>query len=320
MTATRVIITGGAGFIGSHLCDRFLADGWRVTAVDNLVTGSLDNLRHLESEARFDFVEADLIEGLPVSGEVDAILHFASPASPLDYQQLPIATMRVGSEGTRHALEVARAHRATLLMASTSEVYGDPQVHPQREGYWGHVNPIGPRSVYDEAKRFSEAMVTAYRRSLQVDTRIIRIFNTYGPRMRIGDGRVVPAFMERVILGRPLTIFGDGSQSRSFCYVDDLVDGIARMLASGQPGPVNLGNPVETTIRELAELVLELFGGGASARYTAHPLPEDDPKVRCPDISQARELLGWTPVVPLRDGLGRCEAYFREAVSSQAHR
>ena len=317
----RVVITGGAGFIGSHLSDRFLADGWRVTAVDSFITGDLSNVAHLASDARFTLIEADVSDGFDVEGEVDAVLHFASPASPIDYQQLPIETMRVGSEGTRHALDLARSRGAIFLMASTSEVYGDPEMHPQREGYWGNVNPIGPRSVYDEAKRFSEAMVASYRRSLGVDARLIRIFNTFGPRMRIGDGRVVPAFMERVIREQPLTVFGDGSQSRSFCYVSDLVDGIARMVASDQAGPINLGNPTETTIRELAELVLELFGEGRTAHFEARPLPEDDPKVRCPDISLARERLGWSPTVDLRDGLARCEAYFRAAVAraDEAH-
>ncbi len=311
----RVVITGGAGFIGSHLSDRFLGDGWRVCAVDNFVTGDPNNVAHLGADPRFELLEADVSDGFDVPGDVDAVLHFASPASPIDYQQLPIETMRVGSEGTRHALDLARRNAAVFLMASTSEVYGDPEMHPQREAYWGNVNPIGPRSVYDEAKRFSEAMVASYRRTLGVDARLIRIFNTYGPRMRIGDGRVVPAFMERVIRRQPLTVFGDGSQSRSFCYVADLVDGIARMVAGDHAGPMNLGNPVETTIRQLAELVLELFGEGRTAHFEAHPLPEDDPKVRCPDIGLAREVLGWEPTVTLRDGLARCEAYFREAVA-----
>ena len=311
----HMVITGGAGFIGSHLCDVFLAEGWRVTVVDDLSTGTLSNLAHLEHESRFDVIEQDVSDWLPRFTRVDAILHLASPASPKDYLERPIETMRVGAEGTRHCLDLATERGATFLLTSTSEVYGDPLVHPQTEDYWGNVNPHGFRSVYDEAKRFAEAMTFAYRRTHGTDTRIVRLFNTYGPRMRIGDGRVVPAFMEKVILGEPLQIHGDGSQTRSFGFVDDTVEGIRRMLHSEHPGPINLGNPEERTIRDLAELCIEIFGEG-NETLEFGPLPDDDPKVRKPDITLAGEVLGWKPTISLREGLQRSADYFRQAVKA----
>jgi dTDP-glucose 4,6-dehydratase len=311
----RMVITGGAGFIGSHLCDRFLADGWEVVAIDSLLTGQIENLAHLDREPRFTFIEADITTPIMLTGPVDAVLNFASPASPIDYQKLPLETLKVGSHGTWHGLELAMAKGASFLMASTSEVYGDPQVHPQSESYWGHVNPLGLRSVYDEAKRYAESVTRAFGRTHDVPTQIIRIFNTYGPRMRIGDGRVVPAFMERVLKKEPLCVFGDGSQSRSFCYVDDLVEGIARMVESGHGGPMNLGNPDEHTILELAQICIEMFGGEPGEIRFA-PLPSDDPKVRQPDISLARQELGWKPSVSLEYGLRRSADYFREALGA----
>ena len=310
-----MVITGGAGFIGSHLSDVFLAEGWRVTVVDDLSTGTLDNLAHLANESRFDVIEQDVSDWLPRFTRVDAILHLASPASPKDYLERPIETMRVGAEGTRHCLDLATERGATFLLTSTSEVYGDPLVHPQTEDYWGNVNPHGFRSVYDEAKRFAEAMTFAYRRTHGTDTRVVRLFNTYGPRMRIGDGRVVPAFMEKVILGQPLQIHGDGNQTRSFGYVADTIEGIRRMLHSDHPGPINLGNPEERSIRDLAELCIEVFGiGNESIEFG--PLPDDDPKVRRPDISLAREVLGWDPTISLREGLLLSADYFRDAVKA----
>ena len=311
----HVVITGGAGFIGSHLCERYLAEGARVTAVDNFSTGAPKNLSTFDSEARFELIQADVSEGLPTLRDATLVLHFASPASPIDYQNLPIETMRVGSEGTRHALDLARVSGARFLLASTSEVYGDPEVHPQPEGYWGNVNPIGPRAVYDEAKRFAEAMTVTYRRSAGVDGRIIRIFNTYGPKMQLGDGRVVPTFLSNCLRGEDLPIFGNGHQSRSFCYVDDLVDGIVLFMASEQRGPMNLGNPREVTIGELAATCLELFGDGRS-QLVHRSLPTDDPKRRKPDITLARETLGWEPKVDLREGLQRSAPYFRTAVAA----
>ena len=310
----HVVITGGAGFIGSHLCERYLAEGHRVTAVDNLCTGSIANLSSVADDPRFDYIEADVSDGMPPLKDASLVLHFASPASPIDYQNLPIATMRVGSEGTRHALDLARDSGARFLLASTSEVYGDPEVHPQPEGYWGNVNPIGPRAVYDEAKRFAEAMTVTYRRSCGVDGRIIRIFNTYGPRMQLGDGRVVPTFLSRCLRGEDLPVFGNGHQSRSFCYVDDLVHGVVLMMASEQRGPMNLGNPREVTIRELAATCLELFGDGRS-QIVHRSLPTDDPKRRKPDITVARETLGWEAQIDLREGLIRSAPYFRDAVA-----
>ena len=311
----HVVITGGAGFIGSHLCESYLAEGARVIAVDNLATGDLSNPSDFEKDPHFDYIEADVSEGLPAIKDATLVMHFASPASPVDYQKLPIETMRVGSEGTRHALDLARLSGARFLLASTSEVYGDPEVHPQPEGYWGNVNPIGPRAVYDEAKRFAEAMTVTYRRSCGVDGRIIRIFNTYGPRMQMGDGRVVPTFLSKCIKGEDLPIFGNGHQSRSFCYIDDLVHGITLLMNSEQRGPMNLGNPREVTIRELAATCLELFGERGS-QLVHRSLPTDDPKRRKPDITLARETLGWEPKVDLREGLLRSAPYFQKAVAA----
>ena len=311
----RVVITGGAGFLGSHLCERFLAEGWGVLCVDNLLTGNKDNVAHLLSDERFEFMEHDVTQYIEVDGSVDAILHFASPASPIDYLELPIQTLKVGSLGTHNALGLARAKSARFLLASTSECYGDPLVHPQTEDYWGNVNPVGPRGVYDEAKRFAEAMTMAYHRYHGVETRIVRIFNTYGPRMRLNDGRALPAFMSQALRGEPLTIFGDGSQTRSFCYVDDLVEGIWRLLASDHPEPVNIGNPREMTIREFADQVIELTGSNSEVTY--QDLPVDDPKVRQPDITRARTVLGWEPQVTLEDGLARTLDWFRLRVTEQ---
>jgi dTDP-glucose 4,6-dehydratase len=305
----RVVITGAAGFLGSHLTDRFLAEGHEVVGVDNLITGDAVNLAHLEAEKRFTFSRHDVSRGLSVDGPLDGVLHLASPASPIDYLEHPIATLDVGSLGTRNALELARANRARFFMASTSEVYGDPLEHPQRETYWGNVNPVGPRSVYDEAKRFSEALTMAYHREHGLDTRIVRIFNTYGPRMRARDGRVVSNFIVQALAGEPLTIYGQGSQSRSFCYVSDEVDGIYRLFMHGDAQPTNIGNPDEFTVRELASLVLELTG--STSKLVFRPLPTDDPKVRRPDITRARERLGWVPRVPLREGLKRTIDWFR---------
>jgi len=308
----RVVITGAAGFLGSHLSDRFLADGHDVVGVDNFLTGRPMNIAHLEAEPRFTFVETDVSNGLDVSGPVDGVLHFASPASPPDYQAFPVETLRVGSAGTLHALELARRHDARFFMASTSEVYGDPLVHPQPESYWGNVSSTGPRSMYDEAKRFSEAAVMTYRRHHGVDTRIVRIFNTYGPRMRPEDGRVVSNFVVQALRGSPLTVYGDGSQTRSFCYVSDLVEGITRLFHSRHQEPTNIGNPVEFTMLELAEQVLAETGSTSEVEFL--PLPADDPKVRQPDITLAREALGWSPVVPLREGLRHTVAWFRQEV------
>jgi dTDP-glucose 4,6-dehydratase len=304
-----VLITGAAGFLGSHLSDRFLAEGHEVVGVDNLITGDSSNLAHLQHDQRFRFSRQDVSRALEVDGSVDGVLHFASPASPIDYLEHPIATLDVGSLGTRNALELARARGARFFMASTSEVYGDPLEHPQRETYWGNVNPIGPRSVYDEAKRFSEALTMAYHRQHGLDTRIVRIFNTYGPRMRARDGRVVSNFVVQALAGEPLTMYGDGSQSRSFCYVSDEVDGIYRLFMHGDAEPTNIGNPDEFTVRELADLVLELTG--SKSKIVARPLPIDDPKVRRPDITRAREMLGWSPRVPLREGLRHTIEWFK---------
>jgi len=308
----RVLVTGAAGFLGSHLCDRLLADGHRVIAMDNYLTGNSGNLAHLRSEPAFQFVLHDVTNFIEVQGPLDGVLHFASPASPVDYLDYPIQTLKVGSLGTHKALGLSRAKGARFLLASTSEVYGDPLVHPQPESYWGNVNPVGPRGVYDEAKRFAEALTMAYHRSHRLDTRVVRIFNTYGPRMRPLDGRVVSNFIVQALKGEPLTIYGDGSQTRSFCYVDDLIDGIARLFERGGPDPTNLGNPHEFTVRQLAQLVLRLTG--SRSPMVEHPLPTDDPKVRQPDITRARETLGWEPRVSLEDGLTRTIAYFREIV------
>ncbi len=308
----RVLVTGAAGFLGSHLCDRLLADGHRVIAMDNYLTGNSGNLAHLRSEPAFQFVLHDVTNFIEVQGPLDGVLHFASPASPVDYLDYPIQTLKVGSLGTHKALGLSRAKGARFLLASTSEVYGDPLVHPQPESYWGNVNPVGPRGVYDEAKRFAEALTMAYHRSHRLDTRVVRIFNTYGPRMRPLDGRVVSNFIVQALKGEPLTIYGDGSQTRSFCYVDDLIDGIARLFERGGPDPTNLGNPHEFTVRQLAQLVLKLTG--SRSPIVEHPLPTDDPKVRQPNITRARETLGWEPRVSLEDGLTRTIAYFREIV------
>jgi dTDP-glucose 4,6-dehydratase len=309
----RVLITGAAGFLGSHLTDRFLADGHDVVGMDNFITGRPDNLAHLGANPRFTFVQHDVSNFIEVSGPLDGVLHFASPASPRDYLEFPIQTLKVGSLGTHKALGLAKAKSARFLLASTSEVYGDPLVHPQPESYWGNVNPVGPRGVYDEAKRFAEAMTMAYHRYHQVDTRIVRIFNTYGPRMRHRDGRVVSNFIGQALRGEPLTMYGEGNQTRSFTYVDDLVEGITRLFHGGAPEPTNIGNPVEFTVAQLAERVLALTG--SASRIVREPLPEDDPKVRQPDITRARALLGWEPRVPLDEGLRRTVAYFQSEMA-----
>ena len=311
----RFIVTGGAGFIGSHLVDRILGEGHDVVAVDNLITGSLDNVAHLRDEPRFTFVRHDVTKPLHVEGPVHGILHFASPASPEDYLRFPIQTLKVGSLGTHNVLGIAKSKDAPVVVASTSEVYGDPLVHPQVESYWGNVNPVGPRSCYDEAKRFQEALTMAYHRMHGVRTRIVRIFNTYGPRMRLADGRVLPNFLCQALRGRPLTLYGDGSQTRSFCYVSDLVDGIWRLLHTEEPFPVNLGNPNELTIRQFGERILE--STGSSSRFEMRPLPEDDPKVRRPDITRARALLRWEPKVSLQDGLESTVRDFRRRLSAE---
>ncbi len=305
----RIVITGGSGFLGSHLCERYVSDGHEVVCVDNFLTGARRNTDHLLVEKNFSRVEADVSDRMPVEGPLDAVLHFASPASPMDFLKHPIETLKVGSHGTIHCAELARRHGARLLLASTSEIYGDPLEHPQRETYWGHVNPIGPRSVYDEAKRFSESAVMAYHRTHGLDTRILRIFNTYGPRMQIGDGRALPTFCVQALRGEPITVFGDGSQTRSFCYVSDMVEGICRLLASDCTEPVNLGNPSEVTIRELVDEILELTGSRSQVLY--EPLPQDDPRQRRPDISRAKSVLGWEPLVPRREGLRRMIDYIR---------
>ncbi len=298
----RALVTGGAGFIGSHLCERLLGDGLEVVCMDNLITGDLANVEHLFHDKDFTFVHQDVTNFIHVSGPLDYVLHFASPASPIDYLELPIQTLKVGSLGTHKALGLAREKQARFLLASTSEVYGDPLVHPQTEDYWGNVNPVGPRGVYDEAKRFAEAMVMAYQRTHGMETRIVRIFNTYGPRMRLEDGRVLPSFMCQALKGEDLTVFGDGSQTRSFCYVDDLVLGLMRLLRSDEKLPVNLGNPREMTIREFGEAILKVTGSRSG--FVERPLPVDDPKVRQPDITKAKRVLGgWEPKVGLEDGL-----------------
>ena len=307
----RVVVTGGAGFLGSHLCEQLLARGDEVVCVDNLVTGDHGNIAPFLDEARFSFHQLDISEPFDVDGAVDAVLNFASPASPPDYLRLPIETLKVGSFGTMHALDLAHENNARFLTASTSEVYGDPHVHPQTESYWGNVNPIGPRSVYDEAKRFGEAITMAYHRTFGVDTRLVRIFNTYGPRMRAGDGRVVSNFIVQALTGQPITIYGDGGQTRSFCFVEDEVRGFLALLdADGIHDPVNIGNPNEFTILELAEIVLEVVGSRAELVF--EPLPQDDPTQRKPDITRARELLGWEPVVQLREGVARTAKYFAD--------
>jgi dTDP-glucose 4,6-dehydratase len=305
----RVLITGAAGFLGSHLADRFLKDGHSVVGLDNFITGNPENIAHLTGHERFEFVRHNISTYTYVGGPLDGVLHFASPASPVDYLEHPIATLKVGALGTHNALGLAKEKGARFFLASTSEVYGDPLVHPQPESYWGNVNPIGPRGVYDEAKRFAEAITMAYHRYHAVDTRIVRIFNTYGPRMRADDGRAIPAFIGQALEGRPLTVAGDGSQTRSICFVDDTVEGIYRLFMNGDPEPTNIGNPNEFTVQQLAELVVELTG--TKSKIELHPLPTDDPKVRKPDITRARTMLGWEPMVTLRDGVTRTIEYFR---------
>ena len=315
MTAKRAVVTGGAGFLGSHLCDALLGEGWNVVVVDNLLTGRRTNLAHLKSDSRFELVERDICEPFDV-GRFDYIFHFASPASPVDYMIHGLPTLKVGSLGTFHALDLARKYGAKYLVSSTSECYGDPLEHPQTETYWGNVNPIGPRSVYDESKRFTEAVTMAYHRYHQVDTRIVRIFNTYGPRMQINDGRVVPNFMKQALCGEELTVYGNGLQTRSFCYVSDEVDGFLRLAKSDEHLPVNIGNPNEFTMLECAQMVLKVTGSKSQIRY--EPLPQDDPKQRRPDITKAQQLLGWEPKVDLETGLRKSLAYFQQAVAAEA--
>jgi dTDP-glucose 4,6-dehydratase len=306
----RAIVTGGAGFLGSHLCERLLDEGYEVVCLDNFLTGRPDNVAHLVERPGFRLIRCDVTDYVHVPGPVDAVLHFASPASPIDYLQLPIHTLKVGSIGTLHALGLARDKGARFLLASTSEVYGDPLVHPQPETYWGNVNPVGPRGVYDEAKRFAEALTMAYRSTHGLNTAIVRIFNTFGPRQRPSDGRAIPTFVRQALKGEPLTVAGDGRQTRSICYVDDMVEGIVRMLHSDHPGPMNLGNPHELSILELATWIRDLAGSSSEVVFV--PRPEDDPGVRQPDISLAREVLGWEPKVPVEDGLRRTIAWFRD--------
>jgi dTDP-glucose 4,6-dehydratase len=305
----RVLITGAAGFLGSHLCDRFIHDGFDVIGMDNLITGDLKNIGHLFKLKEFEFYQHDVSKFIHVSGHLDYILHFASPASPIDYLKIPIQTLKVGSLGTHNCLGLALAKKARILVASTSEVYGDPLVHPQHESYWGNVNPVGPRGVYDEAKRFQEAITMAYNNFHQVETRIVRIFNTYGPRMRLNDGRALPAFIGQALRGEDLTVFGDGSQTRSFCYVDDLVEGIWRLLFSDYALPVNIGNPDEISLLDFAQEIIKLTGSKQKIVYK--PLPEDDPKQRQPDISKAKQLLNWVPLIGRAEGLLRTYAYFK---------
>jgi dTDP-glucose 4,6-dehydratase len=315
MNSSRALVTGGAGFLGSHLCDALLGEGYAVVAADNLLTGRLSNLEHLRNDSRFEFLEQDVCAPIQC-GAVNYVFHFASPASPVDYAAHGIETLRVGSFGTFEALEIAKKHSARFMMASTSECYGDPLEHPQRETYWGHVNPIGPRSVYDEAKRFSEAVTMAYHRYHKVDTRILRIFNTYGPRMQINDGRVIPNFMWQALRGENLTVYGDGSQTRSFCYVSDEVEGIVRLSKSSEHEPVNIGNPTEFTILDCAKRVVAASGSASKIQF--EPLPQDDPKQRRPDISKARRLLGWEPKVDLETGLKLSLEYFKKAVQERS--
>ncbi len=314
----RVLITGGAGFLGSHLCDRFIKEGYHVIAMDNLITGDLKNIEHLFKLPNFEFYHHDVSKFIHVPGQLDYILHFASPASPIDYLKIPIQTLKVGSLGIHNCLGLARVKNARVLIASTSEVYGDPLVHPQTEEYWGNVNPVGPRGVYDEAKRFQEAMTMAYHTFHGLETRIVRIFNTYGPRMRLNDGRVLPAFIGQALRGEDLTMFGDGSQTRAFCYVDDLVEGIYRLLLSDYAQPVNIGNPDEITIKEFGEEIIKLTG--TSQKLISLPLPTDDPKQRKPDITKAKELLGWEPKVSRAEGLKITYEYFKSLSPEDLHR
>ena len=315
MPKKRILITGGAGFLGSHLSDRFLKEGYYVIVMDNLITGSLSNIEHLMHRDDFQFFHGDVSNYVHIPGELDYILHFASPASPIDYLKMPIQTLKVGSLGTHNCLGLARAKNARILVASTSEVYGDPNVHPQPESYWGNVNPIGPRGVYDEAKRFQEAMTMAYHTFHGLETRIIRIFNTYGPRMRLNDGRALPAFLGQALRGEDITVFGDGSQTRSFCYVDDLVEGIYRLLLSDYAQPVNIGNPDEISIKDFAEEIIKLTGTDQKIVY--QPLPKDDPMQRKPDITRAKEVLGWEPTVSRSEGLKITYEYFKEQIKSE---
>lgn len=309
MAAKRVLITGAAGFLGSHLCDRFIKDGYSVVGMDNLITGDLSNIGHLFKLEQFEFYHHDVSRFIHVSGDLDYILHFASPASPIDYLKIPIQTLKVGSLGTHNCMGLAKAKGARILVASTSEVYGDPLVHPQNEEYWGNVNPVGPRGVYDEAKRFQEAITMAYHNFHGLETRIVRIFNTYGPRMRLNDGRALPAFIGQALRGEDLTVFGDGSQTRSFCYVDDLVDGIVKLLMSDYHLPVNIGNPDEISLKDFAEEIIRLTG--TTQKIVYKPLPMDDPKQRKPDISRAKQLLGWEPKVNRKEGLAKTYEYFK---------
>ena len=308
----RALVTGGAGFLGSHLCEFLLGRGLQVVCMDNLITGTVGNIEHLAGNENFKFIKQDVTEYLYLPGPLDFIFHFASPASPIDYLELPIQTLKVGSLGTHKTLGLAKAKDATFLLASTSEVYGDPLIHPQKEDYWGNVNPIGPRGVYDEAKRFAEALTMAYHRYHGVDTRIVRIFNTYGPRMRAHDGRVVPAFICQALAGEPLSIFGDGSQTRSFCFVADLIDGIYKLATSSQTDPVNIGNPREMTVRQFAELIIQLTDSSSQLEFRR--LPVDDPKIRQPDITRAKKVLGWEPRVKLEDGLSQTIDWFRNKI------
>ena len=312
MFKPTAVVTGGAGFLGSHLCDRLLAEGFKVVCVDNLITGNINNISHLAGKEDFSFVKHDITNYIFIPGRIDYILHFASPASPIDYLKLPIQTLKVGSLGTHKVLGLAKEKKARMLLASTSEVYGDPNVHPQTEDYWGNVNPIGPRGVYDEAKRFAEAMTMAYHRYHGVETRIVRIFNTYGPRMRLDDGRALPEFVGQALRGEDLTVFGDGSQTRSFCYVSDLVDGIFKLLMSNESDPVNIGNPAEITIKQFAEEIIKLTGTKSKISYK--DLPVDDPKVRQPDITRAKNILGWEPKVDRSEGLKITLEYFKKVI------
>jgi len=314
----KILITGAAGFLGSHLCDRFVNDGYHVIGMDNLITGNLSNIEHLFPHAHFEFYHHDVSKYVHVPGNLDYILHFASPASPIDYLKIPIQTLKVGSLGTHNLLGLAKAKGSRILVASTSEVYGDPEVHPQTEDYWGHVNPVGPRGVYDEAKRFQEAITMAYHRFHGLETRIVRIFNTYGPRMRLNDGRVLPAFIGQALRGEDLTVFGDGSQTRSFCYVDDLVEGIVRLLKSDFAEPVNVGNPDEISIAEFAEEIIKLTGTDQKVVYK--PLPKDDPKQRQPDISLAKNVLNWQPTIDRAEGLQRTYEYFKSLSPEDLHK
>jgi dTDP-glucose 4,6-dehydratase len=318
MTKKRVLITGAAGFLGSHLCDRFINEDFHVIGIDNLITGDLRNIEHLFPLEHFEFYHNDVSKFIHVPGELHYILHFASPASPIDYLKIPIQTLKVGSLGTHHCLGLAKAKNARILVASTSEVYGDPQVHPQNEEYWGNVNPVGPRGVYDEAKRFQEALTMAYHTFHGLETRIVRIFNTYGPRMRLNDGRALPAFIGQALRGEDLTVFGDGSQTRSFCYVDDLIEGIYRLLMCDYAKPVNIGNPAEISLRDFAEEVLRLTGSHVKIVYK--PLPVDDPKQRQPDITKAKQLLGWEPKVTRTDGLKKTYEYFKSLPKGELYK